>query len=57
MADLEAVYKKLSNRGVEFLDEPHLIARMDDHDLWMAFFHDLDGNPLAVMSEVRPEAV
>jgi methylmalonyl-CoA/ethylmalonyl-CoA epimerase len=30
---------------------PHIIARMDDHDLWMAFFEDPDGNPLAVMHE------
>jgi hypothetical protein len=24
---------------------------MDDHDLWMAFFDDPDGNTLAVMQE------
>jgi hypothetical protein len=32
---------------------PHLIARMPDHELWMAFFRDPDRNLLALMSEVR----
>jgi hypothetical protein len=29
-----------------------LIAPMPDHDLWMAFFRDIDGNRHALMSEV-----
>jgi len=41
---------------VAFTREPHLIARMDDHELWMAFFRDVDGNVLALMSEVAFEA-
>jgi methylmalonyl-CoA/ethylmalonyl-CoA epimerase len=28
-----------------------LIAKMDDHDLWMAFFTDPDGHTLALMHE------
>src|SRR5882757_8349583 len=35
--------RELEQRGVRFADKPHLIARMDDHDLWMAFFADPDG--------------
>jgi methylmalonyl-CoA/ethylmalonyl-CoA epimerase len=53
--DIESAYKVLYERGVTFLDTPHLIAKMDDHDLWMAFFQDPDENTLAVMSEVRVE--
>lgn len=30
-----------------------MIATMPDHELWMAFFRDPDGNLLALMSEVR----
>jgi len=30
-----------------------MIARMPDHELWMAFFNDLDGNQLALMEERR----
>jgi methylmalonyl-CoA/ethylmalonyl-CoA epimerase len=33
--------------------EPHLIARMPDHELWMAFLRDPEGNLFALMSEVR----
>jgi methylmalonyl-CoA/ethylmalonyl-CoA epimerase len=53
VADLDAAYRDLTGRGVEFVDEPHLIARLPDHELWMAFFRDPDGNLMALMSEVR----
>jgi len=51
--DLDAAFTTLSGRGVAFADKPHLIARMPDHDLWMAFFRDSEANMLALMSEVR----
>ena len=51
--DLPAAFGVLSNRGVSFETEPHLIAKMPDHELWMAFFRDPDQNLLALMSEVR----
>jgi methylmalonyl-CoA/ethylmalonyl-CoA epimerase len=35
--------------------EPHLIARMPDHELWMAFLRDPEDNLFALMSEVRAE--
>lgn len=57
--DIFAVYTHLERQGVEFLEAPHLIARMPDHDLWMAFLRDPDDYVLGVMSEVpqpnRPE--
>jgi methylmalonyl-CoA/ethylmalonyl-CoA epimerase len=53
VAGIQAAYETLQARGVAFLDRPHLIARMPDHELWMAFFRDPDGNPLALMSEER----
>jgi methylmalonyl-CoA/ethylmalonyl-CoA epimerase len=30
-----------------------MIAKMPDHELWMAFFRDPDKNLVALMSEVR----
>jgi methylmalonyl-CoA/ethylmalonyl-CoA epimerase len=51
--DLQAAFEALSNRGVAFEADPHLIAKLPDHELWMAFFRDPDGNLLALMSEVR----
>ncbi len=54
VADLKGAYATLQSRGVSFIDAPHLIARMPDHELWMTFFQDSEGNTLALMSEVRP---
>ena len=51
--DIQSTYRELTERFVAFLGEPHLIARMPDHELWMAFFRDTEGNTLALMSEVR----
>ena len=50
--DIQASREELGARGVEFVHEPSLIAPMGDHDLWMAFFKDSEGNHLALMSEV-----
>ena len=52
VSDIQAAYGKLNGSGVRFEDEPHLIARMPAHDLWMTFFRDSEGNLLSLMSEV-----
>jgi len=52
VADLQNSYQTLSRRGVKAIDEPHIIAKMPDHDLWMAFIEDTEGNMLGLMSEV-----
>ena len=43
----------ISARGATFLDEPHLVARMPDHELWMCFLKDPDGHTLGLMTEKR----
>jgi len=53
VADLQSAFKTLRQRGVKLIDEPHLLAKMEDHDLWMAFVEDTEGNLLGLMSEVR----
>ena len=50
-ADIALAVRELSGRGVAFDGKPHLIAKMDDHDLWMAFFKDPEGHTLALMQE------
>jgi methylmalonyl-CoA/ethylmalonyl-CoA epimerase len=50
--DIQASYQKLKASGVKFEDEPHLIAKMPTHDLWMTFFRDSEGNLMSLMSEV-----
>jgi catechol 2,3-dioxygenase-like lactoylglutathione lyase family enzyme len=54
VADIDAEHEALVARGVAFIDAPHLVARMSDHELWMCFFRDPDGHTLALMSERRP---
>ncbi len=54
VGDIEATHALLASRGVDFPSEPHLIAAMPDHDLWLDEFRDPDGNPLALMCEKRP---
>ena len=51
--DIQAAYAAMKEKAVKFEDEPHMIARMPDHDLWMAFFRDSEGNLLGLMSEVK----
>jgi predicted enzyme related to lactoylglutathione lyase len=51
--DIRATHTAFRERGVTFRTEPHLVAKMPDHELWMAFFQDSEGNTLALMSEVR----
>jgi len=52
VTEIQQTYRTLLDRGVRFHDAPHLIAKMDTHDLWMVFFYDSEDNMLAVMEEV-----
>jgi methylmalonyl-CoA/ethylmalonyl-CoA epimerase len=50
--DIHAAHTALAARGVGFVGEPHLIARLPDRDVWLAEFRDSEGNALALMSEL-----
>ena len=55
VADIRTAYDLLGSRGIEFVDAPHLIHRhADGTEEWMAHFHDPEGRPLAIMSQVKP---
>lgn len=51
--DLPATWAALQARAVSAVHEPQLVARMPDHELWMAFLLDSEGNTLGLMSELR----
>jgi catechol 2,3-dioxygenase-like lactoylglutathione lyase family enzyme len=51
--DLEAQYKALQSRAVDFVGAPRVVHRTPETELWMAFFRDPDGHLLALMDE-RP---
>ena len=53
VSDIDTVYESLKQKGVEFLDAPHLIAKMPDHDLWLTAFYDSERNMLGLMEERR----
>jgi methylmalonyl-CoA/ethylmalonyl-CoA epimerase len=51
--NIDAVYRSLSGKGVHFPEAPRMIAKMPDHDLWLAAFTDSEGNLLGIMEERR----
>jgi methylmalonyl-CoA/ethylmalonyl-CoA epimerase len=54
--NIEAAHGDLAAHGVAVGAAPHLVARMPDHDLWLAEFTDTEGNHLALMEEKRTAA-
>ena len=56
VGDIHAAFETLRTAGTRIEGEPHLLAKMPDHDLWMGFFRDTEGNVGALMSEVSPPA-
>jgi methylmalonyl-CoA/ethylmalonyl-CoA epimerase len=52
VADIHAAFHRLQAAGAKFEDQPHLIARMPTHGLWITSFRDSENNLLALMSEI-----
>jgi len=48
---MDQACRQLRDHQLTFEAEPHLVAKMPTHDLWMAFFRDPDRNLLALMCE------
>jgi len=48
--DIEGAHRTLLERDVAFLREPTLTHRAPDHELWLAFFRDSEGNTAALMA-------
>lgn len=51
--DIQAAFRTLKSRGVEFGSEPHLLTRMQNRELWLADFRDSEGNTHALRSWVQ----
>jgi methylmalonyl-CoA/ethylmalonyl-CoA epimerase len=51
--DIQEAAGTLRTRGVAFEEEPHLIARLPDREVWIGTFRDSEGNVLALISEPR----
>ena len=52
--DIAAGYDSVCERGARPDTGPELVARMPDHELWLAFVRDPDGNLVGLMEERRP---
>lgn len=50
--DIQKTHALLREQGVVFHQTPHLVAKMPNHDLWMAFLKDPDDNVIGMMSEI-----
>lgn len=55
VADINDTARALEEAGVPLEHKPRIIAEMPDHDLWMTFVRDSEGNFLGFMSEVTKQ--
>jgi predicted enzyme related to lactoylglutathione lyase len=53
VADLAATHAAIVARGAKDERGPQLVARMSDHELWMAFVRDPEENLVGLMEERR----
>jgi methylmalonyl-CoA/ethylmalonyl-CoA epimerase len=50
--DIDAAVKALKQKGVSFVREPQMTAKMDDHELWIGFLRDPDNTLIGIMAEI-----
>lgn len=51
VADIQAAAGSLAARGVVFVEQPAMVHRDGNRELWLAFFKDSEGNTAALMSD------
>jgi methylmalonyl-CoA/ethylmalonyl-CoA epimerase len=56
VSDIQQAHQTLVARGVQFVNQPTLVAQMPSYDLWIAAFKDSEQNVLSLMSEVPKKA-
>ncbi|QTC40709.1 VOC family protein [Bacillus sp. V3] len=49
--NIKETYEHLSGKEVQFIGEPHVVAKMEQTETWMVFFKDTEGNTHAFLSE------
>lgn len=53
VSDIEAAHSSVIARGAKNERDPQLAAKMPDHELWIGFLRDPDGNLVGLMEEKR----
>lgn len=51
--DINVAHRALADRGASLIDEPHMIARLPDREVWMFFAKDPADNTVGIMAEPR----
>ena len=51
--DIVATYDAIVARGAAIEQAPRFLAKMPDHELWVAFVRDPEGNLVGLMEEKR----
>lgn len=49
--DIVAASAALEARGARLEGEPHVVGKLGDRDVWLAHFHDMEGNLHALTCE------
>lgn len=52
VTDIKSVAISMIERGIAFTREPQMAVKMSDHELWIGFLRDPDGNLIGIMEEV-----
>jgi methylmalonyl-CoA/ethylmalonyl-CoA epimerase len=55
VSDIKETHERIKSSGAKTLEEPHIIARMNGREIWIAAVSDGQGNTVSLMSDV-PEA-
>ena len=55
VAEIEAAFQSLSERGVEFIGQPHVVGKLGNIDVWVAVFRDSEGNMMGLRSMVASQ--
>ena len=53
VTDIIATHAAIVSRGAANERDPQLAAKMPDHELWIGFIRDPDGNLIGLMEERR----
>ena len=51
VADIEESHRTMSDAGVEFVEEPHIVAKVLGRDIWIALCRDSEGNLVGLTRE------
>ena len=55
VSDIKKAHETIKSSGATSLEEPHIIARMNGREIWIAAVSDGQGNTVSLMSD-SPEA-